>query len=89
MGDQRSGGADAFVVSGLLGNVGEHLCEMGVGVADPPGFGAVPVQQVLGHGQAKQFSLGQELAAATPLPGGHRWHDVVGDEHVECCQEGV
>lgn len=59
MGHQGRGGADPLVVSGLLGNMREHASQVGAGVADPPGLGSVPVQQVLGHGQAEQFRVGE------------------------------
>ena len=55
-GDDRSyqdtGGADAFVVAGLGGHVGEHLTQVGSGMAYPSGLG-IELHQLLGDDQAQ------------------------------------
>ena len=50
--------AESFVVGGPVGQVSEHLVEVGVGVADESGFGGV-AEQCLDDGQGDKFGVGQ------------------------------
>lgn len=64
---------------------------MGVSIADPPGLRTGPEQQVLGHGQAQQLGITQGHLRASPAFAGvaEIGQDLVGEEDVECSQEGA
>lgn len=67
----------------------EYLGQVGAGVADPPGFGRISLEQVLGYGQAEQFRVAQQGLASDAWSGWERGNDMVGDEDVVCYPEGV
>ena len=63
MPDQRRGGAQALVVTGLLGQVREQGPQVSPGVPQPPGLGGVP-QYRLHDRQGDQLSVAQLRADA-------------------------
>ena len=83
--------AEAFVVSGSLGDVGEPGAEVCSGVADEPGFGVVS-EEGLQHSEGGQLGVGQFRGDAYLGPGrrpvGVFGYEVV-DGCVECSREGV
>src|SRR5699024_11932567 len=83
--DQGIGRAQAFVVSGLVGQVGKVGAQVAHGVADPAVLGG-EAEQGLGDGQGDQFGVGKPGPAA---PACALWYHLVVDEDVERCQKGV
>jgi hypothetical protein len=75
------------VVAGLAEHRGEHAQQFGVGVdmANPASF-VREAQQRLSDGEADQFTVG-EIGSVTSTGAGR--DDVVIDQDIECCQEGV
>lgn len=89
-GDQRAGGPEPLVETGLARDAGEHATQMQACVADPPGFRG-KAQQLLGHGQAEQLRVRQSRPPPGPPAAGHAQirQDLIGEKNVECCQESV
>ncbi len=86
-GQEPGGGAQASVVSGLLGQVGEEVTEPVLGEAQPAALG-VEAEQDLGHGQADQLGVGEARRSAGALPDAQPDEEVV-DFDVACRDEGV
>ena len=89
-GDQGASSTNPFVVSGLAGQVREHVTQMSAGVTDPAGLG-IELEQVLGDDQAQQLGIGElGFTTADMSPGqADPGQDSVIEKDVQCGQEGV
>jgi hypothetical protein len=89
--EQFAGVAEAFVVAGPVGDVGEPGAEGGFGVADESGFGG-EAEQCLDDGEGEKLGVGEFRGDPD---GGSFWCPlwVVDEEVVDCdvesCGEGV
>jgi hypothetical protein len=79
-----AGGAQALVVGGLGGQVGEQVPEPPAGEAQPASLGRT-AEQDLRDGQADQFGVAELGSPSRPNP---RAEQVI-DSDVQCRDEGV
>jgi hypothetical protein len=90
-GHQRGAPAQAFVVPGALGDIGEHGAQFGAGVAQPPRLARV-AEQRLHHCQGDQLGIvgpGGYVHCRALGRQARVGHDLIVDGDVKCGGEGV
>ena len=85
--EQPAGLPQAFVVAGLVGQIGEQVPQPAVAEPDPAVL-VMTAKQDLSHGQGDQFAVGQAWSAAGVVATGIGPQQVV-DDAVQCGDEVV